>query len=236
MAFLKRLSDNGPQYASQEFSNFSREYNFQHAANSPHFPQSNGHVERAVLTVKKLLQGSKDPYMALLPYCSTPFPWCGLSPAELLMGRPIHSNIPQSTEMFTPQWPYLEKFKQSNDKLKQREKQDYDTRHGMRPLPLIPNDTEVWVTANSNQTPGHVTAQADIPRSYLVETPSGQIRRNRLHLTVMPNLVQSEQSDMNEQTRPLRSLIQTRLRTGTEITPPQQTLSTSQRKMWYNCY
>lgn len=53
----------------------------------PHFPQSNGQVERAVQTMEKLLQKSNDPYLALLNYWATPLHWCGFSPAELLMGR-----------------------------------------------------------------------------------------------------------------------------------------------------
>ena len=52
------ISDSGPQYASQEFSDFAKEYNFRHTTSSPHFSQSNGHAERVVQTVKKLLKGS----------------------------------------------------------------------------------------------------------------------------------------------------------------------------------
>lgn len=63
------VSDNGPQYAPQEVSDFAKEYNFQHTTSSQHFPQSNGHAQRVVQTVKKLLKGSKDPHMALLSTC-----------------------------------------------------------------------------------------------------------------------------------------------------------------------
>ena len=43
-------------------------------------------VERMVKTVKKLLQQSDDPCLALLTFRSTPLPWCNLGPTELLMG------------------------------------------------------------------------------------------------------------------------------------------------------
>ena len=62
------VSDNGPQYSSNEFDTFAKRYNFVHITSSPLFPQSNGQVERAVQTVKRLLNQSDDPYMALLTY------------------------------------------------------------------------------------------------------------------------------------------------------------------------
>ena len=56
------LSDNGPQFSTKEFQDFTTAYCFQHVSSSPHFPQANGLTERTVCTVKKLLQGSKDPF------------------------------------------------------------------------------------------------------------------------------------------------------------------------------
>ena len=53
---------------------------------SLHYPQANGLAERMVKTVKALMENSINSYMVLLSYRSTPMPWCGLSPAKLLMG------------------------------------------------------------------------------------------------------------------------------------------------------
>ena len=35
------ISDNGPQYSSQEFKTFAREYNFSHVTSIPLYPRSN---------------------------------------------------------------------------------------------------------------------------------------------------------------------------------------------------
>ena len=214
------ISDNGPQYASQEFCNFAKKYSFKHTTSSPHFPQSNGHAERAVQTSKKLLKGSTDPYMSLLSYQSTPLPWCGLSPAELLMGRLLRSNIPQTIETFIPQWPYLNDFRLANSKLKQKQRLDYDAHHGTRLLADIPEDTRVWVTTSNTRSPGCVITRAETLRSYLVETPTGDVRCNRVHLTVRPDPQPSDVVDATPSRK--RSPIMTRSRMGTCINPPQR--------------
>ncbi len=45
------VSDNGPQFSSTEFAEFSRKWGFEHTTSSP---QSNGKAENAVKTVKRL--------------------------------------------------------------------------------------------------------------------------------------------------------------------------------------
>ena len=181
------MSDNGPQYSSNEFKVFAKKYNFSHVTSSPLFPQSNGQVEHAVQTVKRLLKRSDDPYMALLTYRSTPLQWCNFSPAELLMGRCLRTTLPILKEQLIPPWPYLDKFQELNEQYKQRQKQDYDRRHHTHPFPPIPDNTEVWITSGSSPSSGRVTAHASVPRSYIVDTPQGEMRRNRLHLNVVPN-------------------------------------------------
>ena len=206
------VSDNGPQYGSQEFADFAKTYDFKHTTSSPHFPQSNGHAERAVQTVKKLLKGTTDPHLALLSYRSTPLPWCGISPAELLMGRQIRSNLPQPEDTLIPMWPYLT-FNASEAVFKQQQKENFDIRHRTKPLPDIPPQTDVWITTNRDHSPGTVTATTDAPRSYVVEMPSGTVRRNRAQLSVMPEAQPSTTTTDLSLTQ-VRSPILTRSRSG----------------------
>ena len=134
-------SNNGPQFTSTEFKDFVKEYQFTHTTSSPYYPASNGQVERMVKTVKSLLKDADEPYLALLSYRATPLPWCGKSPAQLSMGRNIRSTLPQTTRAFVPEWSYLPEFRQSNKVHKESQKENYDSRHRVRDLPEIPNNT-----------------------------------------------------------------------------------------------
>jgi len=116
-------------------------------------------------------------------YRATPLPWCGLSPAELLMGCRIRTDAPQHPKMFKPQWPYLDEFREKEEKYKETQEKNYDECHRSRNLPDSPNDTPVWVNMPQNdQVPGNVVSAAPEPRSYIVSVPSGQVRCNRSHL------------------------------------------------------
>ena len=49
-------SDNSPQYATAQFSNFCIAWGISHETSSPHYPQSNGFAEACVKSTKHALQ------------------------------------------------------------------------------------------------------------------------------------------------------------------------------------
>ena len=56
----KLITDNGPQFASQDFANFSKEWKFRHTTSSPTYSQSNGKAENAVKTIKSIFNKNQD--------------------------------------------------------------------------------------------------------------------------------------------------------------------------------
>lgn len=215
-------SDNGPQYASAEFSTFASSYGFQHITSSPRYPQSNGLAERCVQTVKNLLKKSSDPYQSLLSYRSTPLSWCDLSPAELSMGRRLRTSLPQMDKLLIPQWSFLTKFREQDTALKEKQKENFDSRHRSKELAPIPNDTEVWIVSDDQRVPGRVVSPADRPRSYVVETPTGQVERNRSHLQVLPDTNETENESLTASPPEQPRRIMTRSKTGTAVSKPDR--------------
>ena len=208
------LSDNGPQYSSLDMKEFASTYGFEHITSSPHYPRSNGLAERTVKTIKNLMYKSTDLNLLLLNYRSTPLHWCNLSPSELLMGRRIRTTVPQVSDQLTPQWNYLSEFRKQDGKFKKEQEEQYNRRHRVQSLPGLPNNTPVWITNNSTNEPGTVVSPAETPRSYIVETNNGQVRRNQQHLTPMP----IEQHPCVTRSSP----VQTRSKTGTVVRPPER--------------
>ena len=181
----KLVTDNGPQYASAAFHEFSRGYGFTHVTSSPLYPQSNGLIERTVQTVKDLLQKRKesgqDPHMAMLCLRSTPLSHDLPSPVELLNGRVYQTNLPAvSKPSFSANGDTNAKLQVRQDK--QKEQYDKTAKQPLRPL--FPEDRVRILNPSSNiWEPGIVQHVADSPRSHLVATEKGGVlRRNRRHL------------------------------------------------------
>ena len=66
----RKTSDNGPQFDSDRFRRFARDYEFEHVTSSPGHSQSNGMAESAVKTAKKRIKKANkdgtDPWLAIL--------------------------------------------------------------------------------------------------------------------------------------------------------------------------
>ena len=231
------ISDNGPQFASREMKIFSVSYGFEHVTSSPHYPQGNGQAERAVQTAKRLLSAGDDSALSLLSYRTTAMPWCGYSPAELLMGRRLRTQVPQLPKQFIPNWPHIESLKELHGRYKYKQKDNYDTRHRAHGRPDLSDGSEVWVAGggDGDPVPGQVMRSADTPRSYFVSTPSGQVRRSSRHLVTIPDRegrpdAEHQPSQEVEQDvipelhvpvqAPVRGPIMTRSKTGTKISCP----------------
>ena len=217
-------SDNGPQFASREFAGFASSYGFEHRTSSPRYPQSNGMVERAVKTLKKLLKQSPDPHLAVLRFRATPLPWCGLSPSELLMGRQIRTTIPQTSVHLIPKWAYLAEFRRADKQFKESQKKNFDKRHRVCERGDIPEDSNVWINSGAQPHRGRVVAADPSPRSYLITTPTGEVRRNRSQVIPIPEPTERTDSQTEPESDPVEPprRIVTRSQTGTTIIPPNR--------------
>ena len=82
------VSDNGPCYSGETFSKLMTEYNVNHIASSPHYPQSKGQAEKYVQIVKNLFYKAKeegtDLYKSLMIYKNSPLSNKLHSPMQIL--------------------------------------------------------------------------------------------------------------------------------------------------------
>ncbi|PVD27865.1 hypothetical protein C0Q70_10440 [Pomacea canaliculata] len=177
------VTDNGRQFTSREFQEFAVKWGFQHVTTSPHYPQGNGEAERAVQIAKKILQ-QDEPELALLIYRDTTISATGYSPAELACGRKLRTTLPTLPENLESKTFDKTAVTASDAKAKQSYKNCFDKRHGARPLDeLLPGDTVLQkLDGEKHWRSPAVILQQCAPRSYIVQTPRGSLRRNRRHL------------------------------------------------------
>ena len=105
------VSDNATAFTStsSEFSDFLKRNGIRHILTPPYHPASNGSVERSVQTfkegLKRLKKGSLNTRLMrfLFKYRITPHSSTGVSPAELMYGRKLRSQLdllkPSPTEV-----------------------------------------------------------------------------------------------------------------------------------------
>ena len=162
------ISDNGPQYSSEEFRVFSARYGFDHDTSSPLYPRSNGFIEKTVQTVKKLFTKAKesggDPHLVMLCLRTTPIDHNLPSPCELLNGRRYKQNLPAISSRSDGN---INAFPQQRQDIYK----SYHDRTAKELAPLSPQQTvRVLNPIRKTWDLAKVTNKASTPRSYNILT------------------------------------------------------------------
>ena len=186
------ITDNAQIFSSYEFNIFATDYDFVHITSSPKYPKSNGEVERAIKTLKELLKKNKDPFKAVLAYRTAPLQSNGLSPSQLLMGRQLRTTLPVPEKKLQYNPPHMATIREKEERNKQAQKVNYDKKHRAQNLSTLQRGDRVWIR-DTNQY-GSVVQQSKYPRSYIIKTDFGQIRRNRSALVSIQGPLQTQHS------------------------------------------
>lgn len=111
----------------------------------------------------------------------------GYSPAQLLMGRVLRSTLPSSSTVLRLAVPA--NAHSTLQDLQRRQRAYYN--RGSKKLPVLPPGGTVHMQTERGWRPAVVMATRAEPRSYDIETSSGQqYRRNWRHLRKTPSNIQ----------------------------------------------
>ena len=176
------VSDNGPQFTSDQFADFLRQNGVRHTRSAPYHPATNGAAERMVQVLKKGLKLASrlnvDHQLAnlLLSYRSTPHSTTGVPPAELFLKRQLRTRL----TLLKPDQEAAVRRKQVQQKQQhdQNSKQMRTFRPGDHVAVLQFRGSEKWV-------PG-IVVQALGPVAYMVNINNRIIHVHVDHLVAAP--------------------------------------------------
>jgi hypothetical protein len=232
------ISDNGPQYSSDEYRQFSQDYDFQHTTISPRYPQSGGLHEKTVQTVKRILEKcaatQQDPYLALLDYRNTRID--GVSPAQALMSRRLRSTLPVATTKLDPPLINSSTFWSSRENVQERQQKYFNQNAKNLPSLAIGETVRFKKDPDSKWTLATVVEKLSTPRSYLLQAENGsRYRRNRIHIRkTNERPVQTDNPDQVENLMPT-TITETQPKVPSTSTPtnPSTTQATTKKTSRY---
>ena len=101
------VTDNGPQFVSEEMTECFKKKNINHRRTTPYWPQANGEIERFNKTLlkhnKAAVVDNKDWRVVLddflLDYRTSSHSTTGIAPATMMFGRKISNRLPEFSKM-----------------------------------------------------------------------------------------------------------------------------------------
>ena len=180
----KFLSDRGPQYTSQEFLNFAKSYGFKLITRSPYYARATSKAEAAVKETKKMLKKS-DLLTGSFDHRNTPPQGMTYSPAQRFLCRRTQSNLPISESLLSQSMPPVIVVLDEHLGKRAKAKAHYDKTASRDLSPLAPGQF-VYTRPNDHHRSeqwrhGEILGEVT-PRSYVVQTQDGLVRRNRIRL------------------------------------------------------
>lgn len=159
------MSENGPQFSSQEFARFAREWGVSHVKSSSTYrqSQSNGLAEEADHTAEQLLKKARleqrDPYLSLLEYRNAPFGSLA-TPAQLLISRRLRSILPTTSNHLRPRAVHPDI---AIVRLEKKQSKTFIYNQGARELKPLASGDEVHIQTKAvNWKPATVLGQCSI--------------------------------------------------------------------------
>ena len=123
------VSDNGPQFVSKEFKQFTSANGIKHIYSAPYHPATNGLVERFVQTFKQAMKAGAGNGLSfqhrlsafLLPYRTTPHTVTNVAPCQLFLKRALRAKLDllrQTTEQAVGDEQAEQKYQHDRHKAK----------------------------------------------------------------------------------------------------------------------
>ena len=154
---------------------------------SPYNSKANGKAESAVKTCKQIMRKSKDacsdPYLAILDHRNTPSQGFLSSPAQRLMSRRTKTLLPTASVLLSPEVVDARHTERDMKRSQNQQATYYNKRASDRQV-LEEGDTvrpQPFRIGRKDWSRGTVVKRLD-ESSYVVDTPTGVLRRNRQHL------------------------------------------------------
>ena len=157
-------SDNATVFVSAATQDFLARWGVEHRTSSPYYPRANKRAELAVKHAKRMAMENLGPKgsldtdkfaRALLAHRNTPDPRTGLSPAQIIFGRPLRDHLPAPLMRLKPRAEWgLTAEKREAALAKSVRRMDEHLRRGAKDLPPLPVGASVAIQdPHSDGTP-----------------------------------------------------------------------------------